>query len=174
MKKDIWYKKPEMIVAFSALLISVVTTIIGIYSTMIDRSYARASVWPRVELYRSFSPKDGLFSYGIMNNGTGPAIIKYAKVTYNEKPIKKWSDFIAATNLVQSHIGIRILPSQANFSAVSIKDKAYLTEILKMDEQIAIELGYCSIYDECWMVDRSNQPIEIAQCEISDEQRFMQ
>ena len=137
-------------------------------------SYARASVWPRVELYRSFSPKDELFSYGIMNNGTGPAIIKYVKVIYNEKPIKKWSDFIAATNLVQSHIGTRILPSQANFSAVSIKDKAYLTEILKMDEQVAIELCYCSIYDECWLVDRSNQPIEIAQCEISDEQRFMQ
>ncbi|NMM42653.1 hypothetical protein [Pseudoalteromonas arctica] len=174
MTKIAWYKKPEMIVALSALLISVVTTIIGIYSTMIDRSYARASVWPRVELFRSFSPEKGHFSYGVMNNGTGPAVIKYAKITHNDKPVKKWSDFIVGTRLVQSHIGTRILPSQANISAITIKDKAYLTEILKMDEQIAIELCYCSIYDECWMVDRSNQPIEIAHCEISDEQRFMQ
>jgi len=61
-----------MIVALSALHISVVTTIIGVYSTMIDRSYARASVWPRVELYRSFTLEPGQesFNYGLMNNGT--------------------------------------------------------------------------------------------------------
>ncbi|MFY8326594.1 hypothetical protein [Pseudoalteromonas sp. ZZD1] len=58
---------------------------------MIARSYARASVWPRVELYRSFSMKSEQesFSYGLMNNGTGPAIIKDAKVTYNNEPVKK-------------------------------------------------------------------------------------
>lgn len=174
MKKVAWYKKPEMIVALSALLISVVTTLIGIYSTMIDRSYARASVWPRVELYRSFSPEKGLFSYGVMNNGTGPAVIKYAKITYNDKSVKKWPDFIAASSLVQSNISTRILPSQANISAVTIKDKVYITEMLKMDKQVEIELCYCSIYDECWLADRSNQPKEIEQCEISDDERFVQ
>ena len=174
MKKVAWYKKPEMIVALSALLISVVTTIIGIYSTMIDRSYARASVWPRVELYRSFSPQKGYFSYGMMNNGTGPAIIEYAKVTYNNKPIKKWADFITTSSLVQSHIGSRILANQANISAVTIEDQAYITEMLKMDEQVEIELCYCSIYDECWLSDRGNQPKEVAQCEINDKQRFGQ
>ena len=88
MTKIAWYKKPEMIVALSALLISVVTTIIGLYSTMIDRSYARASVWPRVEIYRSHSLEKGYFSYGVMNNGTGPAIIKYAKVTTKINQLK--------------------------------------------------------------------------------------
>lgn len=173
MIKTAWYKKPEMIVALSALLISVVTTIIGLYSTMIDRSYARASVWPRVELYRSFSPEKGFFSYGLMNNGTGPAIMEYAKVSYKGEPVKKWSDFIAASSLVQSHISTRILPSQANVSAVAIKDKAYITEMLKMDEQVEIELCYCSIYDECWVVDRDNQPKEVTQCEIANDQRFV-
>ncbi len=39
-----WYKIPEMIVALSALLISIVMTIVAIYSAHIDRSYARASM----------------------------------------------------------------------------------------------------------------------------------
>ena len=176
MKKSAWYKKPEMIVALSALLISVVTTIIGIYSTMIDRSYARASVWPRVELYRSFSmkPEQESFSYGLMNNGTGPAIIKYAKVTYNNEPVKKWSDFLVNSSLVQSHMSTRILPSQANVHAVTLKDKDYLSKALEMDGQVLIELCYCSIYQQCWLVDRNNQPKEVAQCEIANEQRFVQ
>ena len=174
MTKIAWYKKPEMIVALSALLISVVTTIIGLYSTMIDRSYARASVWPRVEIYRSHSLEKGYFSYGVMNNGTGPAIIKYAKVTYKDKPVKKWSDFIVETSLVQSHIGTRILPSQANVSVVNIANKAYVADMLEIDKQVTIELCYCSIYDECWLADRSNQSKEIAECEISDEQQFIQ
>jgi len=75
---------------------------------------------------------------------------------------------------VQSHISTRILSSQANVKAVTLKDKNYLNEALKIGEQLAIELCYCSIYDECWRADRSNQPIEIEQCKISDSERFVQ
>ncbi|MGS0534870.1 hypothetical protein [Pseudoalteromonas sp. SaAl2] len=47
-------------------------------------------------------PEQESFSYGLMNSGTGPAIIKYAKVTYNNEPVKKWSDFLVNSSLVQS------------------------------------------------------------------------
>ncbi len=86
MAQPKWYKNPEMIVAFSALLIGIVTAFTSIYSAYVDRTYARASVWPRLEIFRSFS--QGNFSYGVDNNGTGPAIIKYARVKYEGKPIK--------------------------------------------------------------------------------------
>ena len=74
-----WYKSPEMIVALSALIIGLVTAFTSIYSAYVDREYARASVWPRLEIFRSFNGNSS-FSYGVSNNGTGPALIKYAKI----------------------------------------------------------------------------------------------
>ncbi len=109
-----------------------------------------------------------------MNNGIGPAIIKYAKVTYNNEPVKKWSDFLDNSNLVQSHISTRILPSQANVKAVRLKGRDYLSEVIEIEGEVLIELCYCSIYEQCWVVDRNNQPKEVAQCEIANDQRFVQ
>lgn len=43
-----------------------------------------------------------------------------------------------------------------------------------MDGQVLIELCCCSIYEQYWVVDRNNQPKEVAQCEIANAQRFVQ
>ncbi len=48
-----------MIIAGSALLVSLITAFVSIYSAFIDRAYARASVWPRLEIFRSYN--DGYF-----------------------------------------------------------------------------------------------------------------
>ncbi|WP_445768576.1 hypothetical protein [Rheinheimera sp.] len=52
-------RNPEMIIAGSALLVSLITAFVSIYSAFIDRAYARASVWPRLEIFRSYN--DGYF-----------------------------------------------------------------------------------------------------------------
>ncbi len=166
-----WYKKPEMIVAFSALLISVVTAIIGIYSAYIDRAYARASVWPRVEVFRSFG--DQHFEYGVTNAGTGPALIKYAKIEFENKAIKLWGDIPNIPDFTQSHLSSRILPSQSTIKPIVYKGKES-SEFLKIDESINISICYCSIYDECWVTNRSNNPKEIESCIIKNEVKFSQ
>ena len=111
-----WYKKPEMIVAFSALLISLITAVVSVYSAYVDRSYARASVWPRLELHRSFG--ESHFNYGVTNSGNGPALIKYAVVTYQSKPIKEWRDIPDFPVVSQSHISSRILSPQAQVKSI--------------------------------------------------------
>ncbi len=70
------FKNPEMIIAVSALIVSLITAFASIYSAFIDRAYARSSVWPRLEIHRSYSDKDSSFSYMVNNKGTGPAVIK--------------------------------------------------------------------------------------------------
>jgi hypothetical protein len=117
MENQKWYKNPEMIVALSALLIGLVTAFTSIYSAFVDREYARASVWPRLEIFRSFGGES--FSYGVTNSGTGPALIKYAKVQYGEKYIKTWNEIESFTNIRQSHIGNRTLPPQNTIKPVS-------------------------------------------------------
>ncbi|GIU08707.1 hypothetical protein TUM4261_15830 [Shewanella sp. c952] len=171
MEEASWYKKPEMIVALSALLISVVTTMVGVYSAHIDRAYARASVWPRLEIFRSFGNDN--FSYGVSNNGTGPAIIKYAAITYKSKPIKSWDEIPEIPRFTQSHISQRILPSEKTIQPLIYKG-AQNRLFLTIDNDIKISLCYCSIYDQCWITDRSNDPLSVDECTIEQKLRFLQ
>ena len=116
-----WYKNPEMIVALSALIIGLVTAFTSIYSAYVDREYARASVWPRLEIFRSYNVN--AFSYGVHNNGTGPALIKYAKVYDGENYLKTWKELEAFQNVRQSHLSNRTLSPQKSITPVSYKGK---------------------------------------------------
>jgi len=172
MKKKSIFQNPEMIIAISALFISIITAGVSIYSAATDRAYAKASVWPRLEIYKSFHPEKH-FEYGVINNGTGPALIKYAKVSYDSKTVKRWVDIPNLKSFIQSHFGSRILPSQGAITPLHYKgNKANL--FLETDKKVSIELCYCSIYDECWLTDRSNQPNPVEQCIIDDKDRFLQ
>ena len=166
-----WYKSSEMIVALSALLIGVVTAFTSIYSAYVDREYARASVWPRLEIFRSFSGSS--FSYGVNNNGTGPALIKYAKVKDGSKYIKTWKEIKPFQNIRQSHIGNRTLSPQNSITPVSYKGEN-AKALVEADGSISIELCYCSIYEECWLIDRHNQPTAVEACSIDNKQMFLQ
>jgi hypothetical protein len=166
-----WYKNPEMIVALSALLIGLVTAFTSVYSAYVDREYARASVWPRLELFRSFSGNS--FSYGVTNSGTGPALIKTVTVQYDSKYIKAWNEIESFRNITQSHISNRTLPPQKSITPVLYKGED-VNALVKADELIDIELCYCSIYDECWIVNRSNRPTAAEACVIDDKQIFQQ
>ncbi|NRD73045.1 hypothetical protein HQQ94_07285 [Shewanella sp. VB17] len=166
-----WYKSPEMIVGLSALLIGVVTAVTSIYSAYVDREYARASVWPRLEIFRSFNGNS--FSYGITNNGTGPALIKYAKIQYGGNPIKMWKEIEPFKSIIQSHISNRTLSPQNSITPVYYKGENTKALVIA-DGSISIELCYCSIYEECWVIDKTNHPKKIEACMIDDEKRFEQ
>ncbi len=174
------FKNPEMIIAGSALLVSLITAFVSIYSAFIDRAYARASVWPRLEIHRSYYDdlSKEFFSYFVSNKGTGPAAIKYARLTYDNQPIKSWPEYLTlrtgrVTPHIQSHIGFIVLAAGEKTTPLHVVD-AEAAKLLVENDNLQIELCYCSIYDECWLVGRSNEPKPIAQCSIDDSQRFLQ
>lgn len=172
------FKNPEMIIAGSALIVSLITAFASIYSAFIDRAYARSSVWPRVEIHRSYDGSGAYFSYGVNNKGTGPAVIKYAKLTYNNKVLKNWPEYLQVrsgrvVSHVQSHIGSKVLSAGESIKPMETRDKEVAT-MLAEEDGLQIELCYCSIYDECWLADRINNPTPVAQCTIDDKQRFLQ
>ncbi|RYV01859.1 hypothetical protein SOPP22_14335 [Shewanella sp. OPT22] len=173
--KKAWFAKPEMIIALSALLISVVTTVTSIYSTYIDRSYAKASVWPRLELSRTYN--DNQFGYILANSGNGPAIIKYAVVKYKGKPIETWDQIPELDDVIsfsQSHMGNRVLPSNQSYKPILVISDN-INKHNKHDRDTEITLCFCSIYDDCWKVVRGNNTVKVDQCHIpGDADRFRQ
>ncbi|HEY0922903.1 hypothetical protein [Rheinheimera pacifica] len=180
MNKRYSFMNPEMIIAGSALTVSLITAFVSIYSAFIDRAYARASVWPRLEIQMSYNnvPNKASFSYFAANKGTGPAVIKYARLTYDNQPIKRWSDYLTlrighVVSHSQSPIGFIVLSAGETSTPLHVLD-AEAAKQLTENDTLQIELCYCSIYDECWLVDRTNEPKPVAQCGIDEKQRFLQ
>ena len=174
------FKNPEMIIAGSALIVSLITAFVSIYSAFIDRAYARASVWPRLEIHRSYNASENkpFFLYTVSNKGTGPAVIKFARLSVNEQSILTWADYFRlhsqqTVSHVQSHLGSLVLTAGEQLTPMHVSDAA-VAKLLVDNDVLQIELCYCSIYDECWLVDRFNEPKPIAQCDIDQSQRFMQ
>ena len=171
METQKWYQNPEMLVALTALFIGLITAIISVYSAYVDRAYAKASVWPKVEISRSHSEK--AFSYNVTNKGTGPAIIQYAQITAGDKYLKRWSELPEFTFISQSHINNITLPSGQTINPL-VYSGEQVADILALDGSISIELCYCSIYGDCWKVSRTNETVPVEVCAISPELAFSQ
>ena len=171
MEKEKWYRNPEMLVAMTALFIGLITAVISVYSAYIDRTYAKASIWPKLEIFRSFGSDS--FQYGVSNKGIGPAIIRSVKVNQGSKYIKRWSEIPEFTGIIQYHISRTTLLSGETISPLSYQGDL-VTDILALDDELGIELCYCSVYDDCWIVDRSNETIEVRNCLIDENQSFLQ
>ena len=176
-----WYQKPEMIIGLSALMVSLVAVVVSVYSAYIDRAYARASVWPRLTLSKSDYYKDGLpiYEYRIENAGTGPAVIKYAYVSADGTYFSRWSQVfehfnLEVENVTQSHISSRVVPAGKSFAAQYTNNTEFMPLWRRIDSKIDIEICYCSIYNECWQVDRRTPPQEIAACTVDTTKAFRQ
>ena len=130
------FKNPEMIIAASALIVSLITAFVSIYSAFIDRAYARSSVWPRIELARGHNTKSS-FRYIVSNNGTGPALIQYARVTYDGEAIP------------MPDLNIGYLPQEASvFRKLTVADNIMavleMTKLTKGEREFKLE----SLLDE--------------------------
>ena len=171
-----WFTQPEMLVGLSAVLVSLVALVVGVYSAYVDREFARASVWPSLLLAQSYNSER--FSYLLLNQGTGPAIIKYARLESNGKVFKVWADWLedegfANAPFSQSHIGGGVVRAGQQVVAFSTEDmglKAHLSE----GAQNSLKVCYCSVFDDCWVVDGFDAQTEVDACSISDDERFTQ
>lgn len=179
--KDKWFLKPEMIVGLSALIVSLVAVLVAVYSAYIDRAYARASVWPRLSIARSDFDTNGkrIYEYQIINAGTGPAVNKHAYVTIGNKYYRSWAELfrdndVEQQNGIQSFMSTRVLPANQSFSAYKTDNVEFIEAWRSIDTDIKIEICYCSVYDECWSVNRENKPVEVAECVVDPEKAFKQ
>ncbi|MEM1126637.1 MAG: hypothetical protein AAGI71_08300 [Bacteroidota bacterium] len=169
MEQRKWYKNPEMLIALSALFIGLITAFISIYSAATDRAYARASVWPRLELSRSVMPET--FSYNVVNNGTGPALIKHTLVKLDDEYLQAWWDIEVFSGITQSYIGGGTIPA-GNAVNPLVYRGASTADVVELDRRIDIQICYCSIYDECWIVDRSNTHESVGSCGSTPDYAF--
>ncbi|MEN8820358.1 MAG: hypothetical protein ABF271_04550 [Abyssibacter sp.] len=174
-----WYRNPEMIVALSALVVSIATVAIGAYSAWIDRSYARAAVWPRLEAGRGFDGSH--FAYFVANRGTGPALIRQVRVALDGEPASDWSALMDRLGLpqrryMQSQVSGRTLSPGQVVEVLQVEETALLAALVDASSagRLDVRLCYCSIYDQCWTTDGGLQSEPVERCTLPIDEQFRQ
>lgn len=180
MKEKPWYRQMETIVGLSALFVSLVAVFIAVYSAMTDRAYARASVWPYLEVLHSNSQSGKSLSISIENVGVGPARVKYVTLEYDGKFYRSWDELIRESNRGESYqfrssyIGSRTIASQRNIKAIETSLPAFYEMIYSSNvDKFQLNICYCSIYDDCWLLEK-NGVKAVEECLISEDKKFLQ
>ena len=180
-----FFQDPQNIIALGVTFVSICALVVSIMQTsimqeerLLMREYARASVWPRLEMghVKSHSRKDGSvtqFELYLTNSGIGPAIVTDVRVHYKEQPVKNWWELFESFDLADS---IRTYCYNASFNqsiikideermVLSLTDNLPLAQVFYENyELIIFEIYYESIYGEKWklvMKGSENETFEI-------------
>jgi hypothetical protein len=165
-----WIRSPQTMIALSAVVLSVCGLFISIYETSLIREQQRASVWPNIEIGTSIA-NDSLKIF-VQNSGIGPARIMKASVSYQGEVKNNWADVINSFNYrndemsdYQSLIQGSVLPPDSEkeliFRVTSFEENPQTNLAIQMgrsimQENLNVNICYCSVYDECWTTQLSH------------------
>lgn len=178
MKEKIWLK-PEMIVALSAVLVSVFAVIVGVYSAYTDRTYARASVWPNVVIGRhtqvSNTEEKASFAIFLDSSGLGPAKLKYTYLEFAGREINSWQELVApyekrlqGRNISSANITQTVIPANKRIEVFKLESQnlAVMENFIADMSKLSVELCYCSVYEQCWSVKSDTKAIPVEICPV--------
>jgi len=173
-----WYRKTEMIIGLSALLVSLVAVCVGVYSAYLDRSFAMASIWPKIEIHTLYSSSQKKFIYRVENVGTGPALIKYTEIKYKSEVVRTWEELAKrlgqkAGTFSTASIGNRVLPALSTINPLVSESEELAEALSKQRADINIEICFCSVFDQCWLTKAGDKTEDIAYCEANSNDTFV-
>jgi len=148
----------ELIVAFTAILISVCALVVSFYEVRIMRTQQKASVWPFVTMGEQYNSKG--FALLAANKGIGPAKVESLKVWVKGKQVKELDDIF--TELIGPDHGITYNDYGVHGINGSVLEAGYekplfnlnwteaTREVQKKLFLINVEVIYSSILGDCW------------------------
>lgn len=164
----------DKIIGLSAMLISLLTLVIFIYQTNIIREQSRLAVAPRLAFNSSLDTPDSIsyFSFHLVNQGLGPAIIESIDIIHEEKRFKldfrfffkkEFPEFEKYGSIIQNMIistGTAISEKDGiKFVTYAFKSEntKELLKYLKVEDEdkkpFEIEVIYSSIYGDQWKIN---------------------
>ncbi|GMQ29751.1 hypothetical protein [Algoriphagus confluentis] len=150
--------KPELLMAFLAVLISFLTLFVYLYQSSLMKTQQMMSVWPHV----TFGPTwdSDYLALNLINKGVGPALVKQMHVEINNQKIEGIQNLMdyVPDSLRSEFNYSSLFPGQVImvgeniqlFQTSNPKTIGYFLKLLR-DGKIRIEVCYCSIYQDCWV-----------------------
>lgn len=149
--------EPDMLVAFSAMLVGTCALVVSIFEVRIMREEQRANAWPRVE---AFVNTGSTYVMRLTNKGFGPALIRSVVLTVDGKPIKEWHElmlsvFRDSVDYTQAKITDTVLAPQDQLEIFKpVAGDSIARALSNASGRIGIEICYCSVYEDCWWLRR--------------------
>lgn len=146
----------EMIVAVSAIVISVITAIVSGYQAVIMRDQQHVSVWPYIEWAGMIDENEG-FTITVTNKGVGPALIKSSKMSLDGKVVnvKEYLEMLVPNldtlSYSYSPFDNRVLGAGDELIIAGIYNKEVVKKLtLDVFARTKLDICFCDIYGTCW------------------------
>jgi len=185
----------DLIVAGSAIFISIVSLIVSIHHGRImeklvaaNEKQVEASTLPILRFSTgNVADNNNAVHFDVRNGGTGPAIIEWLRVKWNgestngpgdlldrccrkrpEQAVSVWRNFASGMTIPAGQ-------SETVFQFPAAGADAEMYRLLDTEARFKIEAEscYCSVLDECWTTDFTVLPHKVTACAaIPDKERW--
>jgi len=161
----------DLVLGVTAILISLISLILAILNGDAMQRLVAANSWPYVNVGNSNTDESGapLLILTMQNKGVGPAKIQSLEVFYDGKAMAGSEALIHAmlgpayNGLPVYHVASSIvggvLSAKESVDFLQVKGKlvprAILEQLAAKTDGLGYRVCYCSVFDECWMFDRS-------------------
>jgi hypothetical protein len=169
----------HMFVTVPAFVISIALAYATYVQADATRKIQQSETWPYVSYGTSDITDEGVdeISFTLGNDGVGPARLKQLEFVYDGKPMATPRSFLQQccgdpasnpTPFMSSNFETVLRPGEniRFIRLVKKPDNAVLWDRLEVERwKVAVRACYCSIFDDCWVLDsRKPDPVPVKAC----------
>ncbi|HYL27243.1 MAG TPA: hypothetical protein VEW74_05365 [Candidatus Nitrosotalea sp.] len=168
----------ELIVAASAILISVASLWVAVRAGQTQERLLAANVWPYLQFQTSDFPTPvSEIAFWLQNAGVGPARLRWATLYYKDRPYASaQAAFLACCaakltkrNGITQYLQSRVMTPSQMVKFISVTkagtDPAAWNRLDVERLNFHLRACYCSVLDDCWIFDdRRSQPQPVNDC----------
>ncbi|WP_281540649.1 hypothetical protein [Maribacter aestuarii] len=177
-------RKPaiNMMVALSALFVSICALIVSVQEIRIMRTQQRASMYSFLTIKRIYNSEG--FGYVLKNSGNGLAQINTYQVSYDGNHFQNWQDLVNSfmpegeqvnyNSMRSNSISEQMITDGESVDLFFIAWNNLTQNLLPELESIDIEICYSSLLGESWVINNSQMRSSIkSECFINTEKQFI-
>ncbi len=161
----------------------VVATVVGLLSLSVSAYTAymlhvqtRAQVFPYLQVVTIGEHA----RVAVHNKGVGPAFVKSVRVEVGGVPVTTWKEFFAANHIdlhgstLSSTVSRAAIAANESLTVLQFDDRADFLKYAQVDlDRIRVDLCYCSVLDECWVIrNAASAPAPVKVCKIDPHGDF--
>lgn len=184
----------DLVIAVSAIVLSVISLVVAIGNARTQEKMVAATSWPLLQYSTSNISDDGspMIVMEIVNEGSGPALLKHLSVTHRGKPVgtsrallqgccgltvESWQEarrLDPAVALVTSSVRDRVIRpgERIRFLRMERRDAVagLWTGLEQARREVEFDACYCSLFEECWRSDLEGlSPRRVRTCPPASE-----
>lgn len=170
----------DRITALMAVLIGACALAVSLYTAYLQNAQVRAQTWPYLQMWQSNVDR----SYSISNRGVGPARIADVKLRIDGKQVTGFDEAIRllqpkkeSVPSLQSYFARRVLAPNEDVRIIQFESDEHYNIFMENRDRIRFEVCYCSVLNECYLLDENARTEEenikeVSQCPVGEPGKF--